>query len=74
MAPIWGAAVSMHLGLRGPALASVAACASGLYSYMEAKQLIESGRCDIVLAGAPAARPSPSDGPGQHEGAQPPQR
>lgn len=56
MAPNMGACqVSMHLGLRGPALASVAACASGLYSYMEAKHLIESGRCDVVLAGGTEA-------------------
>jgi 3-oxoacyl-[acyl-carrier-protein] synthase II len=56
MAPNMGACqVSMHLGLRGPALASVAACASGLYSYMEAKQLITSGRADIVLAGGTEA-------------------
>lgn len=56
MAPNMGACqVSMHLGLRGPALASVAACASGLYSYIEAKQLIDSGRADIVLAGGTEA-------------------
>ena len=56
MAPNMGACqVSMHLGLRGPALASVAACASGLYSYLEAKQLIDSGRCDVVLAGGTEA-------------------
>lgn len=56
MAPNMGACqVSMHLGLRGPALASVAACASGLYSYMEAKHLIDSGRCDVVLAGGTEA-------------------
>ena len=39
----------------GPALASVAACASGLYSYIEAKQLIDSGRADVVLAGGTEA-------------------
>ena len=56
MAPNMGACqVSMHLGLRGPAMASVAACASGLYSYIEAKQLIESGRADVVLAGGTEA-------------------
>lgn len=56
MAPNMGACqVSMQLGLRGPALASVAACASGLYSYMEAKQLIESGRADMVFAGGTEA-------------------
>jgi len=56
MAPNMGACqVSMHLGLRGPALTSVAACASGLYSYIEAKQLITSGRADVVLAGGTEA-------------------
>ncbi len=56
MAPNMGACqVSMHLGLRGPAMASVAACASGLYSYIEAKQLIDSGRAEVVLAGGTEA-------------------
>lgn len=56
MAPNMGACqVSMQLGLRGPALASVAACASGLYSFIEAKQLIESGRSDVVVAGGTEA-------------------
>ncbi|MBI5948410.1 MAG: beta-ketoacyl-ACP synthase II [Chloroflexi bacterium] len=56
MAPNMGACqVSMHLGLRGPALASVAACASGLYSYIEAKALIEAGLADVVLAGGTEA-------------------
>jgi 3-oxoacyl-[acyl-carrier-protein] synthase II len=52
IAPNMGAChVSMQLGLRGPALATVAACASGLYSFIEARQLIESGVADVVLAG-----------------------
>src|SRR5690606_38191222 len=56
MAPNMGACqVSMVLGLRGPALASVAACASGLYSYIEAKMLIETGQADVVLAGGTEA-------------------
>lgn len=56
MAPNMGACqVSMNLGLRGPALASVAACASGLYSYIEAKQLIDSGMAEVVLAGGSEA-------------------
>jgi 3-oxoacyl-[acyl-carrier-protein] synthase II len=56
MAPNMGACqVSMTLGLRGPALASVAACASGLYSFIEAKQLIDSGMADVVLAGGTEA-------------------
>ncbi len=56
MAPNMGACqVSMHLGLRGPAMASVAACASGLFSYVEAKQMIDSGRADVVVAGGTEA-------------------
>ncbi|MFN0146759.1 MAG: beta-ketoacyl-ACP synthase II [Dehalococcoidia bacterium] len=60
MAPNMGACqVSMQLGLRGPALASVAACASGLYSYIEAKALIDSGIADVVLAGGSEAALDP---------------
>jgi 3-oxoacyl-[acyl-carrier-protein] synthase II len=56
MAPNMGACqVSMNLGLRGPALASVAACASGLYSFIEAKALIDAGLADVVLAGGSEA-------------------
>lgn len=52
VAPNMGACqVSMHLGLRGPALASVAACASGLYSFIEARNLIQARLADVVLAG-----------------------
>jgi 3-oxoacyl-[acyl-carrier-protein] synthase II len=56
MAPNMGACqVSMELGLRGPALASVAACASGLYSYIEAKTLIDAGIAEVVIAGGTEA-------------------
>jgi 3-oxoacyl-[acyl-carrier-protein] synthase II len=56
MAPNMGACqVAMRLGLRGPAMASVAACASGLYSFIEAKQLIERGIADVVFAGGTEA-------------------
>lgn len=56
MAPNMGSCqVSMTLGLRGPAMASVAACASGLYSFIEAKQLIDTGMADVVLAGGTEA-------------------
>lgn len=56
MAPNMGACqVAMELGLRGPAMASVAACASGLYSYIEAKAMIDSGIADVVLAGGTEA-------------------
>ena len=56
MAPNMGACqVGMQLGLRGPTLAATAACASGLYSYIEAKALIESGVADVVIAGGAEA-------------------
>ncbi len=56
MAPNMGACqVGMQLGLRGPTLAATAACASGLYSYIEAKSLIESGVADVVIAGGAEA-------------------
>lgn len=56
MAPNMGACqVTMSLGFRGPALASVAACASGLYSLIEAKMLIATGQADVVLAGGTEA-------------------
>ena len=56
MAPNMGACqVGMQLGLRGPTLAATAACASGLYSYLEAKALIESGAADVVVAGGAEA-------------------
>ena len=56
MAPNMGACqVSMELGLRGPVLSTVAACAAGLYSFIEAKNLIESGTVDIVFAGGSEA-------------------
>lgn len=56
MAPNMGSCqVAMTLGLRGPAMASVAACASGLYSFFEAKYLIDSGLADVVVAGGTEA-------------------
>jgi 3-oxoacyl-[acyl-carrier-protein] synthase II len=56
MAPNMGSCqVSMTLGLRGPAMASVAACASGLYSFIDSKQLIDSRLADVVLAGGTEA-------------------
>jgi 3-oxoacyl-[acyl-carrier-protein] synthase II len=56
MAPNMGACqVSMELGLRGPAMASVAACASGLYSFIEAKTMIDNGIADVVFAGGSEA-------------------
>ncbi len=47
--------VAMRLGLGGPALTAVTACASGSDALGQALDLIRSGRCDAVLAGGTEA-------------------
>lgn len=39
-------------GLRGPCLAPVAACATGLIAALRAADLIRTGHCDVAFAGA----------------------
>ncbi len=43
--------VSIALGLRGPALTSTAACASGVLAVVDAVRLIRDGDADIMIAG-----------------------
>lgn len=43
--------ISIQHGLRGPVVASVAACASGIQAFVEAQRLIEHGDADVVIAG-----------------------
>ena len=43
--------VSIELGLRGPAITSAAACASSIYAFIEAKQIIEYGEADLAFVG-----------------------
>jgi 3-oxoacyl-[acyl-carrier-protein] synthase II len=45
------AAVSMRYGWQGPCETTVTACAAGTHSIGNAVRLIQSGRCDAVLAG-----------------------
>ncbi|MDR3636867.1 MAG: beta-ketoacyl-[acyl-carrier-protein] synthase family protein [Isosphaeraceae bacterium] len=45
-------AISRSADLRGPCLAPVAACATGLVAALQAADLIRRGACDIALAGA----------------------
>lgn len=47
-----GAWVAARLGLGGPLLCPVAACATGLLSVHRAADLIAAGRCDVALAGS----------------------
>jgi len=53
-------AVSSLLGTGGPLLSPVAACATGLMSVVRAAELIESGECDVVIAGSSDASLSPA--------------
>ena len=43
--------ISIQNGLRGPVIASVAACASGVQALIDAQRLIEHGDVDVVIAG-----------------------
>jgi len=49
------AQVSMKFGMTGPVMTQVAACASGVIAYQDALRLIQSGECDVVLAGGSEA-------------------
>ncbi len=44
--------VAAETGSRGPLLTPVAACATGLFSFLRAAELLQEGSCDIVLAGS----------------------
>lgn len=52
-------AVAARLGLRGPCLAPVAACATGLVAALQAVDLIRRGACDVALAGGADASLEP---------------
>ena len=43
--------VSIELGLRGPALTSLAACAASIYAFIDGRQVLLGGEADIALAG-----------------------
>jgi 3-oxoacyl-[acyl-carrier-protein] synthase II len=51
--------VSMRFGFKGPNLAVVTACTTGLHSIGEAGRLIEYGDADVVIAGGAEATVSP---------------
>jgi 3-oxoacyl-[acyl-carrier-protein] synthase II len=51
--------VSIRYGLRGPNLAIVSACTTGLHSVGEAGRLIEYGDADVMIAGGSEASTSP---------------
>jgi 3-oxoacyl-[acyl-carrier-protein] synthase II len=49
------AQVSMKYGLTGPVMTQVAACASGVIAFQDALRLIQTGECDVVVAGGSEA-------------------
>lgn len=51
--------VSMHHGFKGPNLAVVTACTTGLHSIGEAGRLIEYGDADVMIAGGSEGTVSP---------------
>jgi len=53
-------AVSSLFGLGGPLLTPVAACATGLAALVRGAMLIESGVCDLVVAGSSDASLTPA--------------
>lgn len=58
--PSVGAAqLARSIGARGPCLAPVAACATGLLAVIQGASLIRQGVCDIALAGAADASLEP---------------
>lgn len=58
--PHMGAITLAHLiGSCGPVLAPMAACATGLWAIAQGADLIRSGQCDLVLAGAGEAAITP---------------
>ena len=60
MAPNMAACqVSIELGLRGPVIASVAACASSVTAFIDGAHLIQYGEAELVLAGGAEASISP---------------
>jgi 3-oxoacyl-[acyl-carrier-protein] synthase II len=49
------AQITMLHGLTGPLITQVAACASGVIAFQDALRLIQTGECDVVIAGGSEA-------------------
>jgi 3-oxoacyl-[acyl-carrier-protein] synthase II len=47
--------VAINLGIRGPTITSVAACAAGIFAFVEAKRLIDLGEAEVVITGGAEA-------------------
>lgn len=51
--------VSIELGLRGPVITSLAACASSVYAFIDGRQMLLGGEADLALAGGAESNVSP---------------
>ena len=47
--------VAINLGINGPTVTSVAACAAGIFAFVEAKRMIDLGEADVVITGGAEA-------------------
>jgi 3-oxoacyl-[acyl-carrier-protein] synthase II len=47
--------VAINLGVRGPTITSVAACAAGIFAFVDAKRLLDLGETELVIAGGAEA-------------------
>jgi 3-oxoacyl-[acyl-carrier-protein] synthase II len=47
--------VAINLGVRGPTITSVAACAAGIFAFVDAKRLIDLGEAEVVITGGAEA-------------------
>jgi len=47
--------VAINLGVRGPTITSVAACAAGIFAFVDAKRLLDLGETEVVIAGGTEA-------------------
>jgi 3-oxoacyl-[acyl-carrier-protein] synthase II len=47
--------VAINLGIRGAAETSVAACAAGVFAFVQAKRMIDLGETDVVIVGGAEA-------------------
>ena len=50
-----GCMLSMEYGLTGPVMTQVAACATSVIAFHDALRLIQTGECDVVIAGGSEA-------------------
>ena len=47
--------VAINLGVRGPTITSVAACAAGIFAFVEAKRMFDLGEIEVAIVGGTEA-------------------